>query len=366
MPHISTISPEKGSTEGGITLTIAGGGFIPSSTSVSVGFYDCPVDSVDYTTITCTLPRSAKQENKEVKVSVTKNGQTVRAKCSTTSQVCSYLYEAASTPTVTQVSPDTIPGSSSTSLTITGTLFGTVTSDVTVKIGGEACSVSSVTATSISCSITSAPVGEHNVDVMVSNVGRATPTVKVNSPDTLTSVTPSSGSTQGKTLITIQGNGFVFNKTTVQIDGNECDIISTTLTVIKCSTPAGAGSTTITVESNGVTYQSTLTFTYDMASTPTVTNISPSSGKAGDTITITGTMFSSTQSNDIVKIDGSTCTVMSATSTSIQCTLGAKSPGEYDVSVDIVSLGRASSSSQFTYFVGAAAISPVKGNTIMF
>ena len=77
-------------------------------------------------------------------------------------------------------------------------------------------------------------------------------------------------------------------------------------------------------------------------------------------------MFSSTQSNYIVKIDGATCTMTSATTTSIQCTLGAKSPGQYDVSVDIVSLGRASSSSQFTYSVAAAAISPVKGNTTMF
>src|ERR1700761_8785672 len=50
---------------------------------------------------------------------------------------------------------------------------------------------------------------------------------------------------------------------------------------------------------------------------PTVSAISPSSGSAGTAVTITGTNFSSTVSDNTVKFNGTAATVNSASSTSL-------------------------------------------------
>lgn len=360
LPHVASLSPLKGSVEGGLTLTIQGGGFVPQGTTVMIESFDCPVLSVDYSTVTCELPRSGKDGFKTVTVSVTSNGQTGNAVC-TSRAGCAFQYDAASTATVTSVSPDTISGP--TTLTITGTQFGT--SGVTVSVGGETCTVSSATDTQIVCAIASAPVGSRDVDVFVSGIGKAFPTVKVSSADALTSITPSSGSTEGGTNVVINGNGFVFNKTSVTIGGQDCEVTGSTLTSIECVTPAGtAGGQVVTVISDGTTYTSTLTFTYDTAKTPTVTSVSPTSGKAGDSITISGTSFSGTSSDNVVTLGGSTCTVTSATSTSIACTLGTKSPGQYDVEVSVATFGNAQSSATFSYTVSATSINPSTGKQV--
>ncbi|XP_052060298.1 fibrocystin-L-like isoform X3 [Mytilus californianus] len=363
LPHVSSMSPESGSVEGGQVVTISGGGFIPGETTVIIGMSDCPVISVDYSTLTCTLPRAGREGFKNVKVTVTaSDGQKGDAVCSSTSStLCSYQYKSDETPTVTGVTPDTISGS--TTLTISGTNFGTDTSAVSVTIGGEVCSVSAVTGTSITCTVPSAPVGDQTVNVNVASLGKASTTVVVTSSPTLTSITPSSGSTEGKTVVVIVGNGFVVNKTEVIIDGNQCEIVTVLLTSIECSTPAGTdGAKTVTVLSNGVTYTSTLTFTYGTAMTPSVTSISPTSGQIGDTVTITGTKFDTVTGNNVVKVGGATCSVSSATTTSVMCTLGVQSPGQYDVMVNVNPMGRAGSSVQFTYAMTVSSVNPTSGS----
>ena len=66
--------------------------------------------------------------------------------------------------------------------------------------------------------------------------------------------------------------------------------------------------------------------TYQNSASSVVTGISPRYGtyKGGETVTFTGTGFSTTTSEATVTIDGITCTVTSATSTQIQCTTGAR------------------------------------------
>lgn len=356
------MSPESGSVEGGQVVTISGGGFIAGETTVMIGTYDCPVISVDYSTITCTLPRAGREGFKNAKVTVTaSDGQKADAVCSSTSSsLCSYQYKSDQTPTVTGVSPDTISGS--TTLTVSGTNFGTDTSAISVTIGGEVCSVSAATDTSLTCTVPSAPVGDQSVNVNVASLGKASTTVVVTSSPILTSISPSSGSTEGKTVVVVSGNGFVVNKTEVIIDGNQCEIVAVMLTSIECLTPAGTdGAKTVTVISNGVTYTQTLTFTYGLAMTPSVTSISPSSGQSGDTVTITGTKFDTVTGNNVVKVGGATCAVSSATSTSVMCTLGVQSPGQYDVMVNVNPMGRAGSSVQFTYAMSVSSVNPTTG-----
>ena len=66
--------------------------------------------------------------------------------------------------------------------------------------------------------------------------------------------------------------------------------------------------------------------TYSDAASSVVTNISPRYGtyKGGETVTFTGTGFSSTSNQISITIDGIACTVFSAISTQIQCTSGAR------------------------------------------
>jgi len=66
--------------------------------------------------------------------------------------------------------------------------------------------------------------------------------------------------------------------------------------------------------------------TYSNSASSVVTSISPRYGtyKGGETVTFTGTGFSSAQSETTVTIDGVDCSVTQATSTQVQCTTGAR------------------------------------------
>ncbi|RFZ94248.1 hypothetical protein D0C36_01445 [Mucilaginibacter conchicola] len=55
-----------------------------------------------------------------------------------------------------------------------------------------------------------------------------------------------------------------------------------------------------------------------VAATPTIENIAPTSGRAGDVISITGTNFSTTMADNVVKINGVDATIVSATATKVE------------------------------------------------
>jgi hypothetical protein len=67
---------------------------------------------------------------------------------------------------------------------------------------------------------------------------------------------------------------------------------------------------------------------YTSTSTPFLTSISPRFGnvKGGDSVTFTGTTFSSKTTDYTITLDGINCVVTAATSTSVTCTTG-KRPG---------------------------------------
>ena len=102
----------------------------------------------------------------------------------------------------------------------------------------------------------------------------------------------------------------------IELWGNEVE--DTTASSKVCDVVVTAAGDQTQTFSNHVTYQ-------DSASS-VITGISPRYGtyKGGETVTFTGTGFSTTTSEATVTIDGITCTVTSATSTQIQCTTGAR------------------------------------------
>ena len=169
-PKVVSVTPSAGSTQGGTNVTMTGYGFAgtPGTTSVNFGSTKCLVTSVTYTQIKCTTMMSSRRKRSTNQAAtVVLNGQSVNCTSS-----CGFTLDPNMTPTVSQINPTTIRGSS-TSVTITGTKFGTNSSLVVVKIGNTECAIQSVTDTSITCTAGLTAVGTQQVMVRIEGLGNA-------------------------------------------------------------------------------------------------------------------------------------------------------------------------------------------------
>ena len=114
---------------------------------------------------------------------------------------------------------------------------------------------------------------------------------------------------------TLAENIVSFNGTAATV--TEAIPIQLTTTVPEGAT-IGVGDLTITV--NGQVSNS-ISFTVKDFPSPTITAVSPGIGIAGDEVTITGTNFSATPSDNTVSFNGTLATVISSTETSITATV---------------------------------------------
>lgn len=107
---------------------------------------------------------------------------------------------------------------------------------------------------------------------------------------------------------------------------------------------------------------SNCTFQWSADATPVVNSIDASSNSA---ITIDGTGFSATPSDNIVMIGAVRCTVTSATSTQLVCAAGLNPVGTYSFTVNVLGKGLATmnSNTQATFSLTTVAVSPVSGST---
>jgi hypothetical protein len=133
----------------------------------------------------------------------------------------------------------------------------------------------------------------------------------------ITGFTPLSGQT-GET-VTITGTNFSTTaaSNTVKFNGTAAIVSSATPTQIVTTVPAGATTGKITVTVGNKTATSSSDFTVIIVSLPTITGFTPASGLVGDSVTITGTNFSTTPANNTVKFNGTTAVATSSTSTQI-------------------------------------------------
>lgn len=148
-------------------MTITGDGFTPADTRVIVG----DIEYTSFATITYTQiqfitqvpPASYINQAIPIKVLVGTN----EAICS--SAPCTYQWAQSATPSLTSVSPTSITGPQT--LTLTGQNFDPTNSllvtDVTVTINGTSCAVTSITNTAITCNIGSIEVGTHLVAISI-------------------------------------------------------------------------------------------------------------------------------------------------------------------------------------------------------
>jgi hypothetical protein len=243
---------------------------------------------------------------------------------------------AAPPPSVSNLSPTGGPVAGGTSVTITGSNFGT--SGNTVKFGTavspSVVHLSANTLTAIS------PAGTGSVDVTVTNTNG---TSTINAADvftyfgvpTVTAVSPSSGPSGSTTAVTITGTNLA-GATSVFFGPGLATIVgsctATTCSVTTGGHSEGPGTVDVTVDTPGGTSATSAAdhFTY---TGPAVTGVSPTSGPTtgGTSVTITGTDF--TGATDVSFGSASAPTFTVNTATQITATSPVHVAGQVDVTV---------------------------------
>ncbi|CAF2963963.1 unnamed protein product [Rotaria sp. Silwood2] len=362
---ITNVSPLEGSTAGGTQVTITGDGFTPANTRVIIG-------SIEYTslaTITYSQIQFITQQPPvnyiDQAIPITILIGTNQAVCSSGS--CTFKWAQSVTPYLTSVNPTSITGSQT--LTLTGqnlAATGSISAVNThVTIDGQPCNVTSSSNSSITCNVGNIQAGNHSIVASIDGVGTIVSSPILTSVAAISSVAPTSGSTYGGILLTINGNGFANSSSNIQvtIGSSICSIVQTTPGQVQCTVPAqgsNASPATIHVISNGITFPGSFTFTYNSASTPAITSISPTSGTAGQTLTISGSNFVNNQTS--VSIGGATCTIISVSSSSITCTISSSPAGSQSVIVFVSSIGNSNSDIQFQYALQVNSLSSSRGS----
>ena len=172
-----------------------------------------------------------------------------------------------------------------------------ITNQTSVTIGGTTCTVSSVSSTSITCTVNSSPAGNQAVVVSVSSTGVSNSNVQFLYSLQVTSASPTQGSYGGGQNVTVTGDGFDASSLSVTICGQACqsiDIISNTqLTCITPSVNATSSTTSCSLIVTVGSLSQSVTYVYQSSLTASITSVSPTRGGTGGgtTLTITGTNF---------------------------------------------------------------------------
>ncbi len=278
-------------------------------------------------------------------------------------------------PTVSSIAPNTGATAGGTSVTITGSGF---TSNATVTFGAvSATGVVVNSSTSITVPSPSQAAGVVNVEV--STIGGTSTAITADQftytapVPTVSGISPSTGSTNGGTSVTVTGTGLT---AATAVDFGSTPATGVTVkndTTIIATSPAGAaGVVDVTVTTAGGTSakSSADQFTYAVIPAPTVTAVSPNSGTTagGQTITVTGTNLTGATAVDFGATAGTSVTVNSA-GTSLTVVSPKGTAGAVDVTVTTAGGTSAKSSADTFTYSGCAiptvtGISPNTGSTL--
>src|SRR6266571_3145400 len=228
-------------------------------------------------------------------------------------------FTTVAAPTITGFTPAS--GPVGTAVTITGTNFDPVASNNEVKFNGVLATVTSASATSLTATVPSgATTGSITVTTRGGTATIATNFTVITSP-VITGFTPTSGPVG--TAVTITGANFdasVPSNNIVRFNGTQAIISTVTSTSITTTVPQGATTGPITVTTPQGTATSAESFTV-IVPLPSITGFSPSQGKAGTNVTITGQNFDPAPANNQVRFNGVSGAVLSATSTTLIATV---------------------------------------------
>jgi hypothetical protein len=331
------ISPSSGSLLGGTLVTVSGSGFsyLPSHLDVQIGGAPCRIVSSTFSIIQCiTSASTTSPSTDEVRISV--NGFV-------TNSSIQFEQSSQSTPTVTLLDRHSATGGDQ--LTITGMKFGSNISAVQVQIIDtlsdfdtsamrNMCSVSSVTDTSVTCTLPVKPAGRYNLHVLILGLGFASTNGdnSISYSLAIDSFSPLSGGKGGGITVTIDGAGFPditagadLSIVTVTLCSGQVNCLVTQSSYASLMCTLGTNSLeqseqncTVSVSYNGNTETASEFFEFSSLLTPEVDSLSPNvGGTAGGTIvSLAGTGFfpvnitdaADLQASDIsVTIDGVLC-----------------------------------------------------------
>lgn len=217
-------------------------------------------------------------------------------------------------PVISSISPST--GRTGDSITITGTGFDNVQGTGNVWLGSNyAGSIVSWSNTQIVATIASG-VTSGVAQVYQSGVWSNTNSLTVVTPH-ITGISPSSGHRGDQITITGTGFGTSQGSGNVWLGSTYGTVVSWSDTQVVASIAAAATSGVAQIYQNGV-WSNTSSLTVIPFQ---ITSISPSSGRAGDNITITGTAFGSTQGSGNVWLGSTYGTVVSWSDTQVVATI---------------------------------------------
>src|SRR5439155_710339 len=137
---------------------------------------------------------------------------------------------------------------------------------------------------------------------------------------TITGFTPASG-TAG-TVVTITGANFdpMASQNDVTFNGVIATVTAASATSLTALVPSGATTGPIGLTTRGGTAVSAQSFMVS-APPPTISSFTPSQGKAGTNVTLTGQNFDPVAANNQVRFNGVSAAVLSATSTTLIATV---------------------------------------------
>ncbi|MGH9562456.1 MAG: IPT/TIG domain-containing protein, partial [Terracidiphilus sp.] len=175
-------------------------------------------------------------------------------------------------------------------------------------------------------------------------------------PPAISSISPASGPVGA--AVTITGTNFGSTQGSVTFNGTAATISSWTNTAIVAFVPAGATTGNVVVTVGGMASNS---FAFTVLPTPSISSLSPTSGVAGTSVTITGTNFGSSQGSSTVKFNGTAASVSSWSNTSI---VAAVPSGTSTGSVVVTVSGVASNGVTFTVPLSPSisSLSPSSGS----
>lgn len=277
------VSPASGPIYGGTQITITGTGFDPSAFVYVDGNPANDVVYVNSTTLTAVTPEGYTEGPVDVDIQTADDYFT---------QSAAFTYVS---PTITSISPvqGTIAGG--TAVTVNGSLFAP---EAMLYFDGNPATdvvyIDDSTLTAITPSGTSE--GPVSVDLEIFSSYTSFNNGFTYREPVISSVTPASGTIDGGTSITIQGEYFTVD-TSVSIDGTPAvDVTIVDSQTITAITPGGSvpGLVPVEVVVGGIGY-ATADYTYIE---PSIASITPQSGpeSGGTEVTINGALFSPSSS----------------------------------------------------------------------
>jgi hypothetical protein len=271
-PTITSVKPDAGSTAGGNTVTINGGGFVPGAT---VKFGSSSAASVSFGSGSQLTAVAPAHSTAVVAVSVT----TPAGPTATTN---SDLYGFGA-PMVTSFSPGSAPTGSV--VTVNGQTF---VPRATVTFGGiPSPSVTFVSHAQLQAVV---PDGAAPGQITVKTpAGSGSSSASFTPNLSITGLSPSFG--PAGTVVTIAGVGFD-GSSTVKFNGTAASSVTrVSSTQLKATAPAGGTTGPIAVANSTAPAGPVQSAIYYAYAQPTVTSFSPTSGITGTPVTVEGTNF---------------------------------------------------------------------------